>query len=302
MGKYLKIMEEFGLEDIPSLDTAVLAALELFSEEELPEIKIPDGKILVVGSGNAAHAGRIIFRDTDAILGTESSYLDKLPKVDSVVLISASGGKHAPEIAEHSLRVGKKVALFTCNPKPRASFDQIYIFPKNREPYTYNVSTYLGMILSATGENSADVLSFIENEIASRDFSCLGKYDKFFLILPTEFSEIIPMLHIKFKELFGRMIARDIDTLEHMGHATTVVPAKELFISFGTENILWGRVEDRLHIPLPEKPGYAAMMALGYYVIGQIQRWQPPYFAENIDRYTQESSKIFGHEIKPIVE
>lgn len=110
------------------------------------------------------------------------------------------------------------------------------------------------------------------------------------------------MLEVKFIELFGREIARDVETSEYMKHAVTVVPSNELFVSFGEENIMWGDPGRRLHIPLPENADYGAMMAIGYYVIGQIQKKHPPYFKKNIVAYTEEASRIFGGAIHPIVE
>ena len=110
------------------------------------------------------------------------------------------------------------------------------------------------------------------------------------------------MLKVKFIELFGRMIARDVETSEYMRHATTIVPADELFISFGLKNETWGSPENRLNIPLPEISGYVAMMAIGYYIIGQIQKKHSPYFKENIADYVKKASNFFGTVINPIVE
>ena len=110
------------------------------------------------------------------------------------------------------------------------------------------------------------------------------------------------MLQVKFIELFGRRIARDVETSEYMKHAVTVVPSSELFISFGEENTTWGEPDKRFHIPLPENAGYATIMAIGYYVIAQIQKQHPPYFKDNITLYTEKASKIFGSEIRQIVE
>jgi len=43
-------------------------------------------------------------------------------------------------------------------------------------------------------------------------------------------------------------------------------------------------------------------MAVGYYIIAQIQKQNPPYFKENIASYTEQVTKIFGNTINPIVE
>ncbi len=57
----------------------------------------------VVGSGNALATGRIIFDSYDAVYTDEGSYqgkLEAIQSIDGVVLLSASGGKHAPIIAK----------------------------------------------------------------------------------------------------------------------------------------------------------------------------------------------------------
>jgi len=43
-------------------------------------------------------------------------------------------------------------------------------------------------------------------------------------------------------------------------------------------------------------------MAIGYYIIGKIQRANPPYFKNNIEQYMKKASKTFGHKLNPIVE
>ena len=128
------------------LDECVINALELFTRQKLPEINISFKRPLVVGSGNAAATGKIIFEKTDAVFADESSYeikLANIPEIDGVVVISASGGKHSPIIAKKAKSMGKRVVLFTNNKDaPAKEFsDETHVFPKNPEPYTYNTST-----------------------------------------------------------------------------------------------------------------------------------------------------------------
>ena len=310
MNKNIDTLNTFTLDTIPDLDIAVLGALELFQKEKLPELDIKKYKRpLVVGSGNAEATGRIIFEDIDAVFASESNFESKLkhiPDIDGVILISASGGKHAPIIAKYAKDIGKSVILITNNPNAEAAKfiedDKIFVFPKNREPYTYNTSTYMGMILGKTNEDPEKIQKFIQQQIDTLTFPDFSQYDKYFLITPPKFSGIIRMLQVKFIELFGRRLARDVETNEYMKHAVTVVPSGELFVSFGEENTMWGEPDQRLHVPLPENAGYATMMAIGYYVIAQIQKQHPPYFKENIALYTEKASKVFGGEIKVIVE
>lgn len=313
MGTYIDQLNSFTLDSLPNLDTVVLGALELFQQVQVPEISVHDFKHpLVVGSGNAEATGRIVFRDSDAVFASESDFEAKLrtiPSIDGVVLISASGAKHAPIIAGKAREMGKQVALITntegnetaAKLQGDAGFQQ-FVFPKNREPYTYNTSTYMGMILGSTGEDPAVIMTFLQETVAGLGFPDFSKYQKYYLIVPPQFAGIIRMLNVKFIELFGRNIARDIETSEYVRHATTVAPSDELFISFGEPNTTWGKPENRFFIPLPEQAGYGAMMAVGYYTIAQIQKQYDHLFKDNIAAYAAEVSKIFGSTISPIVE
>ena len=308
--KNIDILNTFTLDTIPDLDVTVLGALELFQKETLPKLDILKYKRpLVVGSGNAEATGRIIFEDTDAVFASESNFESKLkhiPDIDGVILISASGGKHAPMIASRAKELGKSVTLITNNSNAEAKKfienDEIFVFPKNREPYTYNTSTYMGMIIGKTNEDPGRIQKFIQEKIATFAFPDFSRYNKYFLIVPPKFSGIERMLQVKFIELFGRIIARDVETSEYMKHAVTVVPADELFISFGDENKTWGKFENRLYVPLPINTDYGAMMAIGYYVIAQIQKQHKPYFKENIVEYVKQASAAFDSKINVIVD
>lgn len=307
-------LNTFELGDQPGLDVAVLGALELFEKYGLPVIDTEKyDHPLVVGSGGAEACSRIVFEKADAVFASESSYgekLENIPGIDRVVLVSASGEKHAPGIIETAKKFGKKVILLTNTLDSSASRlldteigDEQLTLRKNREPYTYNTSTYMGMIMARTGENPATIAQFIRERIDAIQWPDFSKYDKYYLAVPTELSGITRLLQLKFIELFGRNIARDIETQEYMKvHATTVVPSDEMFISFGEPNNDWGQPENRLFIPLPESCDYGAMMAIGYFTIGQIQKAYPDMYKDNIVAYTEKVSSKTGQNIKPIVE
>lgn len=310
--EHIDQLNNFDTSSMPDLDVAVLGALELFTQQPPPAIDIlAYQRPLVVGSGNAEATGRILFGGSDAVLASESTIETKLGNItaiDGVVLISASGGKHAPGIVETAHKYSKPVTFITNTPDSPASraldqkTDHKYVSPKNREPYTYNTSTYMGMILGQSQENPAELLDFIQTQIKTLDWPDLSSFSKYYLIVPPEFAGIIRMLQVKFIELFGRRLARDVETSEYVRHATTVVPSEELFISFGEENHTWGEPHQRIFVPLPDNPGYGAIMAVGYYVISQIQAAHPDYFKDNIVEYTGNLSELFGETIKPIVE
>lgn len=303
----------FDLTTLPSLDIAVLAALDLFQETPPTAIDISQySRPLVIGSGNAEVTGSIIFQGVDAVYASESTFADKLsatPAIDGVVIVSASGEKHAPTIIDTCRQAGLPITLLTTTAESSATValngyehSTVHIFPKNREPYTYNTSTYLGMILASTGESAQAIEQFITSTVASTVMPDFSHYSKFYLITPARFAAINRMLSIKFIELFGRQVAYCIETDQYVRHATTVVPSDELFISFGTPNTSWGNPDQRLHIPLPEAADYGAMMAIGYYVIGMVQASQPAYFADNIGSYIEQVNQLYGSDLKPIVE
>lgn len=304
-------LDTFTLEALPDLDLVTKGALELFAAHELPK---PDlkrfNRPLVVGSGNAAATGVMLFDDTDAVFADESSYLQKLdaiPAIDGAYVISASGSKHAVGIIEALIaRSIPTVLLTTVEASPAGMLlpsEVVHVYPKNREPYTYNTSTYLGMLLSKTNEDPTAIAAHIETVVENCLPQDLGDYDAFFFILPERFAPVKTMFETKFDELFGPKLMRRIFTYEQTKHAKTVVPsAKELFISFGEENTVFGEVHNRVHIPLPEDANYGAVMAIGYVVIGHIQKQFPPYFKERVEAYAKETSAMFGSTINPIVE
>jgi hypothetical protein len=298
-----KIMQTFTLKNIPSLSTCVLGALEFLSNKTLPKIDIPKSKkLLVLGSGNALITGKIIFKDYNAIFADESSFKNQIKKTkyDLAIIISASGSKHAPLIAKYlNSKKIKSILLTTNKDAPAKKYvNKTIVFPKQREPYTYNTSTYLSMIISKTKESPSKIYKQIKKIKINQN---LKNYNAFFLILPEKFNEAKEMLITKFDELFGPMINGRVYTFEQTKHAKTLVPSeKELFISLGIKNKIFGL--KRINIPISKDADYGEFIATSYYVIGKIQEAHKPYFKENLLNYTKKISKIFNTKIEPIVE
>ena len=305
-------MAEFDINCLPDLDVAVLAALELFAGKKVPCLDLGAyRRPLVVGSGNAAATGRILFHDADAVFADESTYGDRLAGVgtiDGAVLISASGTKHAVKIARDLKERGIETRLLTCNPNaPAAAFvdaDKVFCFDRNREPYTYNTSTYLSMILAKTGENPESILRFLEQEVVPLvPGAAASRYDAFYFLVPARFDAVREMFLTKFDELFGPLVSARAFTVEQTKHAKTVVPGdREMFISLGDRNELFGDADARLNVPLPPDADYGAALATGYYLIGRLQSQYPPYFKDNVASYVARASALFGHAISAIVE
>ncbi len=310
--QYLKRLQSFTLTDLPDLDEVVLATLAFLENQALPQIDVHEYKRpLVIGSVNALRTGQIMFWGTDAVFAEEIEWEAKLtavPAIDAIYIISASGGKHAIAIAETAGKRALPVTLITSNvAAPARSYlppEQTVVFPHLREPYTYNTSTYLTMIQSVTAEPLAELQTFIETVLAPvLSGANLAQYRSFILVVPNAFSLHRGMLETKFDELFGSERPGRVFTTEEMKHAKTVIPSQhEAIITFGPAVTFYGSPEARITIPLPTHTGPAAFLALGYFVIGHLQKAQPPFFKQNIERYCREASLLFGQSIKPIVE
>lgn len=291
-----------------TLDQVVIDALKLHESQELPHLNLGNSKRrLVIASGNALPSGKIIFADEDAIFANESEYeelLTKIKSIDGVVVISASGEKHAPVIIESLLRknvMRLKPYLLTCNGQSSAASmldsDHVIVTKKNQEPLTYNASTYIGMILAKTRESSGKILQFIEEEIdptlQSMD-RALSEYDSFFILVGNQYNHQREMLTTKFDELFGPKINGRCFTFPQTLHARTVVGSEtELFINLQVRNDIFGHENSRLNLPIFREAGHAAVVAIGYYVIGKIQSQFDPWFLNSIDAYADIQSDLF---------
>ena len=302
------IIDNFDEKHLPSLSEVTIAALELFINEGIPKLDLDVfKKPLVVGSGNAITTAKIITSDKEALYANESNFEQELNKnVDGVIIFSASGGKHAPIIANTSKKKGKSIFGVTCKKESPlykiCGENNIIVTPKNREPYTYNTSTYLGWILSKTREDPKEILKYLDEIISKLNFPDFSKYTGFLLVTPNSFSLENDLFNVKFIELFGRKIARDVKTYEEMKHAITVVPSEtELAIQFGEGTFDCSC--DIFKVPLPEKTRHGMMMSIGYYIIGKIQENLPQYFKNNIKDYIRRNSDgNFGKVMSVIVE
>ena len=310
MYEYLQKLENFDENNLPSLREVVLGALELFIKNGMSNVAIKEfKKPVIVGSGNAIASAKILYANKDCVFADENNYQEAINRegIDGVVIFSASGAKHAPIIAKAAVDKGISTQLVTCTPNSPAEAivgkENTIVSLKNREPYTYNTSTYMGWIISITKEDPKIIYDFLIKDIANFlqniDFS---KYNGFLLATPNEFPGVKQLFEVKFVELFGRKVARDVKTFEELKHAVTVVPSDtELAIKFGTEVIDFQN--DAIEIPMPNNLGPGFLMAIGYFVIGHIQEQHPQYFKENIKSYIERLNQTdFGKGMKVVVE
>ena len=290
---------------IINLDESVLNALDFFAKNKPPQLNLEQFSLpFVVGSGNAYNTGTILFSEKAAVFADESNFKNIIDSYESVIaeglikqaiIISASGEKDSVWETNLAKERGLKTTLLTCNADSSAAkvADEILSYRKIAEPYTYNVSTYLGMILSATKEEPEKIKTFLKNIRLPENF---GEYESYSFILPDKFLNICPMIDIKKSELFGPQLSIRAFSEGHARHAKFVIPSDtELIISIGAENKYFGKSENRLLIDFPSDASFAAMLSLSYFIVGKIQQSKPPYFKENIEKYCADyGPKAYG--------
>ena len=301
------------------LDETVLNALALLSSAPLPQLDFEKAdRYLVVGSGNAFAVGQILFRGKDAIFADEGTYEEEAGRLGpdaAAIVISASGGKHSPDIVRNLRKRFSRVYLLTCDPSSEAATlaaPHVIVTPCKEEPYTYNVSTYLGMILARTREDAGKIQSHIQQTVeeeiskfedltkssgpsSAESLSPLARFKAFYLLVDSRFEAHRAMFVTKFDELFGPHLNGRCYTPGQTMHAKTLVPwDRELFIGLGVRNTTFGAPEARLNITLPDDASDGAMMATGYYVIGRLQKSSPPWYFENVSQYREFQQRLFG--------
>ena len=290
---------------LPLLDEVVIQALDFFINTPPPKLDVSKFSFpFVVGSGNASHTGKIIFSGRSAILGDETtfkthvkSYADAIEQkfIKDAVIISSSGEKDSVWEAELAKSLGLKTTLLTCKPNSTAAkiADQVFAYKSIAEPYTYNTSTYLGMILSTTNEDAGEIRAFIKALKIPKNFST---YEAYAFVLPDTYANVAPMIEIKRDELFGPHLMIRANSQGFSRHAKFVHPwEKELVISIGNKNPHFGHPDHRWFIPLPQNAGFGLVKALTYYLCGLLQRDKYPYFVENVENFcTDYGPKAYG--------
>ncbi len=294
------------MDKIISLDENVLQALEFFIKNPPPVFNINDYNLpFVVGSGNAYNTGLILFSENSAIFADESNFKKLLPAfsdaiknklITNAIIISASGGKDSVWEIEIAKKYNLHTTLLTTKANSDAAkiADKTYVFKSIDEPYTYNVSTYMGMILSATKENPVEILEFIKNIKLPDKFD---DYKAYSFVLPDKYLNICPMLDIKKSELFGPNLSLRAFSQGHARHAKFVIRSKnELVISLSHKNEYFGDPESRWDLlSIPENFDFAAVMAITYYIVGKIQISKTQYYKENIKNYVNDyGPKAYG--------
>lgn len=297
---------------LDSLHETLVKALSFFAVNRPTKIDLNYFKFpLIIGSGNGYNIARVIFANQAAIFANESNLKQMIKSeipiilerkiINEVLVVSASGEKDSIWELKLAKKFGLKTLLFTCSPQSGAAkiADEVFNFRKLPEPYTYNVSTYLGMALGATNEDPEFILEFLK-QVNTKLPKNFGGYQAYSFILPDDYSDVCAMIDIKKSELFGGKLPLRAFSYGEARHAKFVIRDKEeLVISLG-KNEYFGLPENRLEIELPEKTAAGLVISVVYYLIGLIQDSKPPYYKQNIAKYcSQYGYQAYGQEQKP---
>lgn len=291
--------------ELINLDEAVINALNLFIKKPTPKLNLNYFSFpMVVGSGNAYNAGQVLFSTQKAIYADESNFKEIIKSyqklinkqiIQDAIIISASGEKDSVWEVKLAKKYKLKTTLLTCNQDSSAAkvADKVLKFNKVSEPYTYNTSTYMGMLIAATGEIPGKIKKFILTLKFPKDFV---SYNAYSFVLPDKFGAVCPMLDIKKSELFGPFLSIRAFTNGNARHAKFVIRSKkELVISIGIKNNYYGLKSHRWDISLPKFLDKAGLMALTYFIIGKIQASKPNYFKKYVKFYCLDyGPKAYG--------
>ncbi len=287
---------------IPNLNQTVLEALEFFSKNPPVEFKLPKKQlILAVGSVNALSTAKILLNNQASIFADESNLkevlkiykpLIKKKIINQALVISASGEKDAVWEIKAIKKLGLKTMLLTCNPEASSIklADKHQVFKKITEPYSYNFSTYLSMILGFYKEDPKKIETFIKKIKVAKN---LSNFKYFTFILPDKYRAIADMIKVKDDELFATKSSLRAFSYGQARHAKFIYQDKdEMVISFG-ENKYFGHPRNRWEINLNDKDNFALTLSLAYYLVGLIQELRPDYFKKSLKDYCK------NHGIRP---
>jgi hypothetical protein len=269
--------------------------------KDLPQWKYPDLKIekseknIFMGSGDANNTGRIFAQ----ILGGHSLnicnyqwFFENEPSRDSnIYILNASGAKDGPKMAQWLTERNWHPKLLTNNPEPPAGkflrSEDVFVFPANIEPPTYNVSTYAAMLYWLLKED----LQEIEEKIKSLEIPDLRQYKFIFFMVQDKY------------EVLGRMATRKVaETLAGVGangcgysngvHGMLVQPNKERLVF--CMNCKYEGAENTYELNIDS---FLGLLLCIHYIVGKNQT---DHDSANIMHNYMENAKKQGWEFNKV--
>lgn len=282
--------------EIKNLHSTVIEALNFFIKNPVKKFKFDKSQLtLAIGSVNAKNTAKMLLANQASIFADESNlknilkvYRPLIDKkiIDQAIIISASGEKDAIWEAKAVKKLKMKTTLLTCNPKASTIklVDNYHVFPKISEPYSYNFSTYLAMLLAYYREDPAKIKKFLEKLTIPKNFK---NFKYFSFILDDKYREIADMIKVKDDEMFAAKSSLRAFSFGQARHAKFIYQDKnEMLISFG-KNPYFGHPKNRWQISLAKNHNYGLVLSLAYYLVGLIQEQKPDYFKKSLKDYCE---------------
>ena len=289
-------MEPFKIEKIEKLDYYAVKTLE-----DLPNWKYPDLKIekndrnIFMGSGDAANTAKIFAQILGGhalnVCNYQIFFENKPDSGSDIYIVNASGGKDGLKMAQWLTQRNWHPKLLTNNPEPPAGKylrpEDVFVFPANAEPPTYNISTYAAMIYWLLKED----LPQIKEKIKNLEIPDLRKYKFIFFMVQDKY------------ETIGRMATRKVaETLEGVGangcgysnavHGMLIQPNPDRLVF--CMNCKYDGPGDTYELNIDS---YLGLLLCLLYIIGKNQTDQG---SENILRNYFENAKKQGWEFNKV--
>jgi len=310
---------------------ALRTATERISDQ-IPAIRDMGNRVLVCANGNAFYTAQLMLGN-GPIYATDKNFLDHVAgrPLEHIVILSASGSKGIEAVPQH-YRGKVPITFFTTTPDSDCehairqfdgNFEPI-VTPRVTEMHTYNVSTYLGMILAAFGEDIQPIIDHIREKVdpalepyikgSKRSGERLTFADAtgFYFVLPDSPEEVDCNIHSfepigelyrkKFNELLRDYVSAEVNILNQNDHGEYMPDSpSELYVYMGVKDQGIVPPERSLEVPMPDKLTAANKFAIGYYVISKIIEAHVPIFEflapYSVDAYNTRKKR----NISPVV-
>lgn len=279
---------------IENLDETVIKALNYFIKERPKKLNFKRSQLkLVIGSVNAYNTAKLIFADFPVIFADETNLIKTLENfktiinkkiIDEAIVISASGEKDAIWEIKACKDLKIKTTLLTCNLKASSIklADKAIVFNKIAEPYSYNFSTYISMLLAYFQEDPKQIKNYLLNLKTPKNFK---NYSYYSFILPNKWRAVADMIKVKDDEMFAAKSKIRAFSEGQARHAKFIYQDKnELVISFA-KNKYFGKKENRWEINTGNKKEAAFALSLAYFIVGLIQKNKTDYFKKSLKDY-----------------
>lgn len=278
------------------LDYYALKAADDLAKWKYPDLKIKQSRRNVfVGSGDADNTGRILAQNFGgcgfSVVDYKMFFQNNPEKDADIYIVNASGAKDGLKMAQWLTENGWQPKLITSNPEPPAGKflrpEDIFVFPANIEPPTYNISTYAAMIYGILKEDIAGISGRIRN-LKVPD---LRKYKFIFFLADDKYEIIARMAKRKVAETLAG-VGADGGGYSNAAHGMLLQPNADRLVF--CLNCQYDGPGDKYEL---KASTYLELMLSMHYIVGKNQTEAD---SQNILRNYFENAKKQGWEFNKV--